>query len=255
MANDNNGGRRNGAGVVFGISNEVVAIIGGVAIIGIGAHLLGSWLKPKPAPIVETIRSGPNETPPTVIDAMYGEIANNATNPNQVHANRDRVHAGIKQRMPRLQQLSERFSKGEIGPHKLAQGIHRNASEVMEDLGIPQGPHPASASPILVKLFQKQREELTAGRYHHPGDLILNTPERRYLEHQAMSYAATTDPVQRQIKKDQIQDARHAARLAALQQMHAQRQAFVNAKQLEQIQDKQARLIPSSSMQGSWYPL
>lgn len=252
MANED---RRNGAGVVFGVSNEVIAIIGGVAIIGIGAHLLGEWLKPKRPRIIETIRSGPDSMPPTIIDAMYGEIADNATNPSQVHANRDRVHAAIKQRIPRLQQLSDRHAKGEIGPDKLAQGIQRNAHDVMDDLGIPSSPHPAAASPPLVKLFQNQRAAEMSRRYYAPGQLILNTPERRYLEHQAMSMAATTDPIERHRKKEAIKDAREAARLAALTQKHQERQQFILQKHLEQIQDKQARLGPSGAMQGSWYPL
>lgn len=249
MANGKNGNGGSRAGVVFGVSNEVIGIIGGVAIIGIGAHLLGEWLRPKQH-FSRDMGSGGEK--PVIVDAMYGECAAAATHPDQVHRNKDRVMASIKQRIPRLQQLVERHGND---PMKLAEGIHRNARDVLEDMEIPSQPHPSAAPPELVRLFQAQRQDNMARDYHYPGQLIIDPAERSYLENEAMSYAVTTDPVQRFRKKEELRDMAEIQRLAYLRQKYAERHAYIQQKDIEHLQDKAERIKPAQSMRGSWYPL
>lgn len=239
MARDKNGNgeRRGGAGVVFGVSNDVVAIIGGVAIIGIGAHLVNSLLRPKQRAF--DIEHKTDE--PTLMEAMYGEITASASHPEQVHSNQDRVQAAIKQRIPRMQHLAQKAKDGVIGPDKVAEGIHNNARDVLEQLEIPSQPHPTSAPPALVELFKNQRKEHLTNRYNVPGGLILDPYERRWLEKEAMSYQATTDPVDRVARRDAARDAAEAARLARIREAHADRQQYIAARYMEEQQDRLQR--------------
>lgn len=251
-----NGNGHKGAGVVFGVSNDVVAIIGGVAIIGIGAHLLGEILKPRPQfSHTSNLGSGGGETP-TLIESMYAECADSATHPEQVHRNKDRVLAAIKQRIPRLQTLTERYAKGKIGRDKIGQGIQRNARDVLDQLEIPSEPHPSAAPPALVRLFEEQRQHHMSRQYHHPGQLILNGAERKYYENEAMSYAVTTDPVERQRKKDNIKAQAEMQRLAALRAAHAARQAAIQSLDANKHVLQRAWQTPvGTGMQGSMYPI
>jgi hypothetical protein len=217
------------------ISNSTIAIVGTVALFGIGAHLLGKWLAPRPQQHAVHVARQTEE--PTIFEAMYGEAVATASHPETVHRNADRVQAAIKQRTPRIQQLVSRAHNGDIGPDKVAEGVRNNVQDVMDQLEIPTDPHPSAASPELKTLFEAQRQSHLTHQFNVPGGLILDPSERRWLDHQAMSYAVTRDPQARVVARDAARDAREAARLGALRQRQAQRQAQIHARELEQLGD------------------
>lgn len=221
------------------ISNSTIAIVGTVALFGIGAHLLGQWLAPRKEH--HAIHVARQTEEPTIFEAMYGEAVATASHPESVHRNADRVHAAIRQRTPRIQELISRAHNGDIGPDKVAEGVRNNVQDVMDQLEIPTNPHPSAASPELIKLFNNQRQHHLTNHFAVPGGLILDPYERRYLDHQAMALAAQTDPQARVLANESARQARDTARLGALRQHHAQRQAHIQARELEQLTDLQQR--------------
>lgn len=212
MANGNGGGP--GFAFGFGLSNVAVAVIGSVAIGAIGAHLLQSIFAPKPrhyTPVFNTERESID-----MADTLFGEVLANTSHPSSVTQNADRVHTAIKQRLPRIKYLLDRKHRGEIGSHKIAEGIHNNAQDIIDELGIPSNPHPAAMSPNVLDDIKRARKHDLANVNVPPGGLILNPFERRYADHQAMSYQGITDPVMKVHRKEQINKARQLQRLQEL---------------------------------------
>ncbi len=207
------------------ISNSVVAIVGTVALVGIGAHLLGKWLAPKPDHAIHVARQTDE---PTIYEAMYGEAVATATHPETVHRNADRVHAAIRQRSPRIQELVGRAHRGDIGPDQVAEGVRANVHDVLDQLEIPSNPHPSAASPELIRLFHNQRQHHLTNRFAVPGGLILDPYERRYLEHQSMALVGETDPQMRVMLADRQRQAKDRQRLAGLRQHQAHRQSVID---------------------------
>lgn len=185
-------------GVGFGISNTAVGVAGAVALALIGGYTITKLAKENMekhywrgrhhgihhAHQWQGVMSHRH-----IMDSIYNECVMNASHPETVHKNRDRIYRAIHQRAPHVKELIMKGHKGEYGPGKMAEGIQNMSEDILLQFDIPQKPHESAANPRLVQLFKNQRHNDINYRYSIPGGLVLDPYERQYLDKEILSYA------------------------------------------------------------------
>lgn len=216
---------QNGSGFEIGaglkLSNPAIAV-GGLVVLGVvSAHLISNILN---GPKKRALNVEAKTSPATMHEAMFGEIQAMATDPSMVDRNADRVNEAIKQRRDYMKSLKEKLNRGEIGYQQLSDALQQHASDVMEQLEIPQNPHQASVHPDSLNLFKEHRRHHLTSKFAVPGGLMLDPEERAFIEHQKMAYSYQGTEQDRQATKDIIKDQIIAQRLAELRARQRERQ-------------------------------
>ena len=216
----------NGTGQGFGfglnVSNAAIGV-GGLVVLGaIGAHLISNiWAGPKKRAL--TVAHKTSE--PTMMETMFAEAQAMATDPTVVGRNADRVAEAVKQRRDYIKTLRDKLHSGQISHQHFAHAMQQHASDVLDQLGIAQNPHPTSLPSDSIQLFKNQRIGGMTDRFAVPGGMILDPEERAWLEHQTMSYQGSADESTRFHLQETARKQAEEARLAALRLRWRERQA------------------------------
>lgn len=214
MVNGNGAGFEIGAGLK--ISNPAIGI-GGLVLIGaIGAHLISGIFAKNRVMTVEHKTSLPS-----IHEAMFGEVRAMATDPTMVDRNADRVNEALKQRRDYIKTLREKVKNGQISHQQFASAIQQHSSDVLDQLGMPQNPHPSSFHQDGVNWFKQHRISQLQKDFAAPGGLLLDPEEQAYVEHQLLSYPAETN---RFALKEAVKKQAENARLTLLRQKRREHQ-------------------------------
>ena len=208
------------------VSDPAVGVVGLVALGAIGAHLVTSILS---GPKRRALTVAHKTSTPSIHEAMFGEIQAMATDPGIVNRNADRVNEALKQRRDYIKTLREKVNSGLITQQQFVEGIQQHASDVMDQLEIPQGPHPASHHPDHMKLWKNFRASQLQQDLATPGGLILDPEERAFVEHQQMAYPAQVDQTNELALREATKKQMEAQRLEVLRRNLRNEQDFRRA--------------------------
>lgn len=209
------------------VSDPAVGVVGLVALGAIGAHLISSILSPKR----RALKVAEKTSTPSIHEAMFSEIEAMASDPGMVGRNADRVNEALKQRRDYIKTLREKVNSGHISHQNFAEAIQQHASDVMDQLGIPQSPHPSALHPDYMKNYKSHRVSQIMQDMAVPGGLILDPEEKAFVEHQQMSYPAQVDNTKRfalnEAAKLQAENARLNLLRQRIRNSQAHRQAII----------------------------